>query len=615
MCIFHLVPFGIEDSIRGKRMTKQVLFTLLCVTVLSVGIYRQEAEQEEITASELYDHIAFLASETLEGRKPGTAGGHAAASYIVDQLRRLRVQLLGEDGYQYFEVVIDVEAGEGNRLRVGDFQGTAGIDFIPLSFSENAALSAPVTFAGYGFDIESDSITWRDYDSVDVSGRWVMLLFGDPEIERMDSPFVAHSAPRQKVLKAKDEGAGGVLFVSGPSYDEKDELSSLSYDQSPSSSGLPVLHISRKIADRLLRANSTSIATLEEELIRQRRPSSFSLEVTLTAEAEVVKKKATTQNVVALLPGGDAALKDQYVVLGAHYDHLGFGGAGSGSRRPDTSAVHNGADDNASGVAAILEIFERFAEGGTAPGRSIVFAAFAAEEMGLLGSKYFVDNPPVHLDSIICMINLDMVGRLNETTKSVSVGGTGTAAGLSDLVQSRAASYGLNASLSPEGLGPSDHASFYAEDIPVLFLSTGAHDDYHTPDDDVEGINIQGEKEIADFVYDVAADFADRREPLVFQEAGPKQRPSVRRRFRVTLGIMPDFTSTEKNGLRVNAVTVDRPAYRAGIKKGDIIVEMEGRTVADIYEYMYRLGEFESGQRISVAVLRGSEKLIFIVEL
>ena len=177
-------------------MTKQVLFTLLCVTVLSVGIYRQEAEQEEITASELYDHIAFLASETLEGRKPGTAGGHAAASYIVDQLRRLRVQLLGEDGYQYFEVVIDVEAGEGNRLRVGDFQGTAGIDFIPLSFSENAALSAPVTFAGYGFDIESDSITWRDYDSVDVSGRWVMLLFGDPEIERMDSPFAAHSAPR-----------------------------------------------------------------------------------------------------------------------------------------------------------------------------------------------------------------------------------------------------------------------------------------------------------------------------------------------------------------------------------------------------------------------------------
>ncbi len=247
--------------------------------------------------------------------------------------------------------------------------------------------------------------------------------------------------------------------------------------------------------------------------------------------------------------------------------------------------------------------------------RSVLVILFGAEEMGTLGSKYFTNNPLVDLTKIKLMFNLDMVGRLDKESQSLTVGGTGTAIGLGTMVENQAKAHQLKVKLSPEGYGPSDHASFYAKDIPVLMFFTGVHDDYHTPNDDVEFINFEGEKAVADYIFDLIFEMANLTESLTFQEAGPKTQPTECGRFKVTLGVMPDHAATGIKGMRVELVIKDRPADRAGMKKGDIIVAMEGKPVNDIYEYMSRLSDFKTGQRISVEVLRDGKKEILIVEL
>jgi aminopeptidase YwaD len=326
-------------------------------------------------------------------------------------------------------------------------------------------------------------------------------------------------------------------------------------------------------------------------------------------------RHAATSNVVAEIRGTDPVLKNEYLVIGAHYDHLGMGGPGSGSRQPDTIAVHNGADDNASGVAAVLELAEALEAERKSLKRSVLFVLFTAEEMGTLGSKYFVDNPIVSIKQIKYMINLDMVGRMKTDEKAISIGGTGTAIGMEELLNKFAAGRDFTVKMNPEGYGPSDHASFYSKDIPVLFFMAGMHEDYHTPRDDANRLNYGGEKAIADYILDVARELDNRTDAMAFKEAGPKTQPQGGRRFKVTFGIMPDFTSSNVKGVRAEVVMPNRPASRAGMKKGDIIVSIEGKPVNDIYEYMHRLGELRVGDRVSVEVLRDGKKEILIVEL
>ena len=574
----------------------------------------QESEVAEITISELRQHITFLASDSLKGRKPGTDGGRIAAEYIAKEISITGLSPIEKNSFQYFDVVTSISAGENNTFRFKDFEGEAEKDFTPLSFSESGDITAPVIFAGYGFDIKTDSVSWNDYSGLDVTGKWVMVLRGDPE----DNPhgiFSEHSSLRKKTLVARDHGAAGILFLSGPVFDETDELIPLVYDQSQSGSAIYAIHIKRSVANRIIKESGYTISQLEQRLISDRKPVSFIVQEEITASTDLVKQTVTTQNVAGILYGSDPRLKEEIIVIGAHYDHLGFGGAHSGSRRPDTLVIHNGADDNASGVAAILEIIEKLKAEQTKLKRSILFLSFGAEEMGLLGSKYFVINPLVDLEKIKLMFNLDMVGRLDSTTKAITVGGTGTAVGLSDLVQRFSEGEDLNVKLSSEGYGPSDHTSFYVENIPVLFFFTGVHEDYHTPEDDVEKINLSGEKLVAEFVHDLIIEAANVPESLVYQEAGPKEQPSGRRRFKVTLGIMPDYASEGGEGLRVDGVINNKPAKRAGIEKGDVIVAMDGKPVKNIYDYMYRLEECKPGQRINVDVLRNGKKITLVVDL
>jgi Zn-dependent M28 family amino/carboxypeptidase len=336
------------------------------------------------------------------------------------------------------------------------------------------------------------------------------------------------------------------------------------------------------------------------------------LNSTVSVTANVNQKETETQNVVALLPGIDNNLKNEYVVVGAHFDHLGMGGPGSGSRVTDTIAVHNGADDNASGVAAVIQLAEKLASEKKNK-RSIIFVAFGAEEMGLVGSKAFTNKPPMETEKMVAMFNFDMVGRLDPKTNGLSIGGTQTSketeALLTDL------NTGFELAFSPEGVGPSDHASFYLQNIPVFFISTGAHSDYHTPLDDAELINFEGTKKVADYSYLVISEVANRETTLTFQEAGPKFQRSRGGRSKVTFGVMPDFAGLEKRGMRIDAVTKGKPAEKAGMKKGDIIIAIDGKKVGGVYDYMDRLKTMEIGQQVSVDIIRDEKETVLIVQL
>ncbi len=572
-------------------------------------------ESPDITVDELKGHVYFLADDELEGRKPGTGGDIKAAEYIREHLLQSGVELLGDNGFQKFFVTTSVKLGENNKLNFEGNEGKVEEDFVPVNFSANASLKSSVVFVGYGIKYEGENLKWDDYAGVDVNGKWVIILRGTPDSLSTGSIPDDFGSLTKKVITAKDNGAAGIIFVSGKEFDADDNLMDITRDMKITTFDIPVLQVKRDFLDKVLANYEVAIELLENQIQQSESPYSINLETEISAETEIVKVEKETTNIIGMVKGSDPALSDQYIVIGAHYDHLGYGGPGSGSRSPNEHSIHNGADDNASGSSAILEIIEKAAANKDKLKRSIIFAAFGAEEMGLIGSKEFVEKPPVELDKIDAMFNFDMVGRLDSNNTGLAVGGTGTAVEFDSLLDENLENYPLEIKRTPEGYGPSDHASFYAQDIPVLFFFTGAHEDYHKPSDDSDKLNYAGEKLITDFAYDILIEVANAEKRLTYQEAGPKTQESSRPNFKVTLGIMPDVSSSDIQGLKAEAVIEGRPAYKAGMQKGDIIVAMEGKPVNDIYEYMARLADFKPGQRITVEVMRDGKKEILIVEL
>jgi len=328
-----------------------------------------------------------------------------------------------------------------------------------------------------------------------------------------------------------------------------------------------------------------------------------------------------THNIVAVLPGSDKQLKNEYIVVGSHYDHLGMGGQGSGSRRPDTLAVHPGADDNASSDAVVLELARYFKKKGTK--RSIIFMFFGAEEQGLIGSKKFVEwmkqeddrriNLPKDIKGIVAMVNLDMVGRMRDDALSVS--GTGTSTAFKALAEEVGKETGLHISCTPDGYGPSDQASFVAADIPVLYLTTGGHMEYHTPADKPATLNYDGMQQTLTYAQELISRVDSMSQAPDFINV-PGSGDMKHAKFKVTLGLMPDVTGASTTpGLRADIVVAGKPAHNAGIKSGDIIQEINGKPVNNIEEYMERLAELEAGTVVRVKVLRGSQTITFLVHL
>lgn len=570
----------------------------------------------EITIDELTDHIYFLASDSLQGRKPGSPGGKMAAEYICDNFINSGLRLMGEDGFQYFSVITSIEPGENNNLSFNGLEAIIDKDFNPMPFSSNSELEAEVVFAGYGIEIDHDSVKWNDYNNLDVEGKWVMVLRADPEPENDSSLFIAFGGDRDKVLSARDRKAGGIIFVNGVSSSAEDKLIGSTFSRVTASAGLPAINITRALADSILGRERT-IADLEKEIIDTKQTIGFTTPSRISISTDLKRVEVETQNIIAVIEGNDPELKNEYIVIGAHYDHLGVGGHGSGSRNPDTIAVHNGADDNASGVAAIIELAEKFNSEKDKLRRSVILMAFGAEEMGLLGSQFFTNEPTIELKDIVVMVNFDMIGRFDNDKRTVMIAGTGTAEQFDELLKKHEENSDISFSHSPEGYGASDHSSFYGAGIPVMFFFTGAHQDYHTSADDADKINYEGEKEIIDFAYPLIIEIINRDDKLVYKEAAPGKKKVGRGRggLKVKFGIMPDFTSTENDGLGVGGVTTGGPAHNGGMLKGDKIVAIEGMPVTNIYDYMARLKKLNPGQRVSVDIIRNGKKQILMLQL
>ncbi|MCA1747330.1 MAG: M28 family peptidase, partial [Bacteroidales bacterium] len=432
-----------------------------------------------------------------------------------------------------------------------------------------------------------------------LAGKILMIPLPD------DLPETAHdtySFLRSKSLAAYDQGAKAVIFV------YKDLCPS---PENARRQTLQIPVIALKF-DQL--AGLSEFASLELfAALGEPDQSIVASGVDATIQTDVVAGKIKTFNTMARLKGSDPALSEQYIIIGAHHDHLGMGGRGSSSRSQDTVAVHYGADDNASGVAGVIELSQHLMS--RSPGRSFIFTTFAAEEMGLYGSKTFAEDPPVDLSNVQAMINMDMIGRLNEE-RQLQIGGIGTSPVFRELIDSLNQSYDFSIAYSEAGFGPSDHASFYAKDVPVLFVSTGAHTDYHTPDDRIDRINYSGMQEVLYFISDVAYALSNLPGNIEFTMAGPKESSGSRgREGMVTFGLMPDVMYDGNEGMPVSFVTEGKPAAISGMKGGDIITEVDGKRIGNVHDYMERLSELEEGQSVIVTVLRDGEKIELLLKL
>ncbi len=596
------------NFIKRNLLSIVFLFSLIATTTISA----QVINSEEITVNELKAHIGYLASEKLEGRRPGLNGAELAANYIREQFKGINLKPLTNNYFQYFNLISKLELGKNNYFKFENFNAELNKDFSPTSFSRKDSLTAEIVFVGFGLNINSEAIKWNDYKDVDVKNKWVLILRSNPDIPGKD--FSQHSSLRKKILTAKDNGASGVIFANIASNSSENVFIKLNH-RFPVYQ-IPVIQITKELADKILEKSDIIVDDLIEYYNSEQTPYSLNTGINLSAATEVIEKKIKTENVVAKIEGADPQLKNEYIVIGAHYDHLGYGGPGSGSRQPDTNAIHFGADDNASGTAAIIELAERLNANKDKIKRSILVLSFSAEETGLNGSKFFTQNPLVDLKQIKFMFNFDMIGRFNPDSKKLTVGGTGTAKGIEEILKHKLPEKKIKLKMSKEGYGPSDHASFYVKDIPVLFFFTDLHTDYHTPKDTPDKINYVGEKLITDYAYDVITTVANLDSSLTFTEAGPKTpQPNSKRRYKVSLGIMPDVAGSSTNGLSVDAVIDGRPAKKAGMKKGDKIIAINGKKVSNIYDYMDRLSELKKGQTIDVDVIRKGVKITLKVTL
>ena len=570
----------------------------------------------EIMTYEILEHIKYLSSDKLEGRFPGSEGSKKAIKYISKNWEAQGVLPAGTKKYeQPFSYISKVSLGNRNILRVRNSKSRYKIkkDFIPIGWSGNGNIDDKVVFVGYGFDID-DSLSWNDYINVNVKNKWVLMFLNGPDGNSPHSPYGYHKKLYNKVIAARDRGVGGILFMEREEK-ENNKLKPLVYRQSASSAGLPIIQITHAVANNIINDKDKTVTDLRSKIDQELASFSFELDRKVSARVNLKFEKETATNVIGFIEGSDPILNKEYIIVGAHYDHLGYGGHMSGSLNPDSMQIHNGADDNASGIAGILELSHKLMMNKKLLGRSIIAICFDAEEKGLLGSKFYTQTPTKDLEQTAIMINMDMIGRLNE--KPITVGGVGSAKTLSETIEVVQKNHTLKIDKNISGMdfGRSDHASFYREDIPVLFFFTGAHQDYHKPSDDWDKIDYQGEKEVLNFVYDLIVQLSTNKEKPIFTEITNDNSDNQSPSFNVTLGVIPSYGS-QKIGMEIDGISrKNGPADKAGIKKGDIIIEINNKKIRNIYDYMARLAELNSGDKIIVKIIRNKIEMELILDL
>ena len=597
---------------------RKLLSTISIIIIVGYCFYwfRQvgpgEVGSPDIMPADIMKHIRFLADDDRAGRYPGTRQSRDVISYLINNLKTFGVQPGGNNGSykQTFSLLDSVKLGKNNSLSVNKKPLNIEQDYVPLWFSGNATMSNDIVFAGYGFNLVTDSLVWNDYKDLNVEGKWVMVMRHSPERDNPHSIYAPHADLHKKMIEARDRGAAGILFVS---QIEDTTLIPFKYISGYSKSGIPAIHLSNTVADNILKNAGTSRRTIQNKMNRLLKPVSFNIPtVTVSASVELKNIYSRAANVVGKIISRNHRYRDEYIIIGAHFDHLGFGGPGSGSLKPDTTAIHNGANDNASGVAGLLELAHKLQSNRQLLKRSILLVGFDAEEKGLLGSKYFIENPTIDKMNIITMINMDMIGKMKDST--AMVGGTGTSPLFEPLLDSLSKISNLNLEYDQAGYGPSDHASFYAEDIPVLFFFTGDYDGhYHLPEDDWGKINSSGEKQILEIIYKAVIELSRNEVRPSFTIAGPKKRPTQRRNQKVKLGIIPYYGGTIE-GLKVDKLyNTNGAAAKAGIRPGDIIKSINRKPIKDIYEYMKRMEEIKPGQSVAIDIKRDGKIIMLTV--
>jgi hypothetical protein len=533
-------------------------------------------------------HIRYLSDDALEGRAVGTQGERCTAAYLAQRFAELGLSPAGANGswIQTFGVRGGSVLGAPGTLEVSGRAHEQGSSWQAYGFSAAGDVRGRTVYIGPG--VSMPGLPEDSYAHLDLNGAVAVVeaTWNGVSGMRADVHFKANVA--------QGRGAAGVLVLL------------------PEGSQLPDLAIENR---PVLRIPVAAVSARDAAALRQNAMQGAPVRLA----ADVRPRTVDGVNVAGLLRGSDPALAGEVVIVGAHHDHLGWGG--EGSLAPDTRAIHNGADDNASGTAALLEIARRLMEG-PRPARSVLFLAFGGEERGLLGSSHYVENPLLPLERTVAMLNLDMVGRLG-TGRPLTVFGVATATQWEDVLRAATAEQPspLALTLLPDGFGPSDHSAFYGKGIPVLHFFTGTHADYHRPSDDLEKIDGPGVERVAAVAAAVTARVAGTATrvataltpvagagaPHAAPPPGDASTPTTSG-YGTYFGSIPDMTPQDF-GVRLTGVREESPAAKAGVREGDVIVEFAGKPVADLYAYTYALQERKPGDRVEVVVLRNGERV------
>lgn len=585
--------------------------------------------------------IGYLASDELRGRGSGEPGNDKAAQFVAQEFARNGLKPLGTnkqrdpkaamDGSGYFQpfsFVAGRVVGSNNRLVVrSTTKGMrplspfkANQDYEPSSVSASGSVEGKIVFVGYG--IHAPKVKHDDYASISVKDSIVLLLAGSPK-DDPHSPLADYADIYPKAIAARDLGAKAVLVIM-PDAPRSQPPSRTGFDN-VSDAGIPVLRLRHNAADALMDNSGRGLDALQQAANGGERVSE-ALDQIAQVQVDVKKVEKITANVIGMIEGSDPVLKNEYVVIGAHVDHLGMGGAGS-LAKSSAPAIHHGADDNASGAAGVMELAKYFSQGkervedrkqktraarlstinyqlSTRPKRSIILMCFSGEELGLFGSDWYAKHPIVPLNKTVAMLNMDMIGRLRDN--KLTVIGSGTAKEWDSLLDDVNKSAGFALGKSESGFGASDQQSFYTKNVPVLFFFTGTHSQYHTPEDTVDLINSEGEAKVLKLVADCATRIADNPTRPTFQRINLPTAPSSG--LRVYFGSVPDYAANVV-GVQLNGVREGSPAEKSGLKAGDIIVKFNGRVIKNVYDYTYALQDCKPNDMVQIEVKRGDAML------
>jgi len=546
---------------------KSIFWFLLLISTLGSAQKSRKAQTkaDKLIITALRNHINFLADDKLEGRRTGTAGEKAAYEYISKSFNENGLLAKGEDGtyIQNFDVFDGKQINSSTTLSINNNPLIVDLDFFPLAYSANGKLAV------------SSSIALPESGSV-----WFWDLKETLEENKNNIHFDLEDVIVKKINVVATKGSAALIIHN--SSDLKDDLK-FEAKSKIETQKIPVLFINKNIKNKLLNDEIKFI--------------DFKLEVSIS------DKKRIGHNVIGYIDNGAA----NTIILGAHYDHLGYGEDHNSLYTGSKPQIHNGADDNASGTAALIEMSKKIKKSNL-KNNNYLFIAFSGEELGLFGSKYYTEHPNIDLTKANYMINMDMIGRLNDSTHGLTIGGYGTSPMWGKVITAKDKYLKIN--LDSNGTGPSDHTSFYKKDMPVLFFFTGAHSDYHKPSDDANKINYFGELVIIKYILQLIKK-TNNKEKLNFTKTRDPQTQG-KRSFSVSMGIMPDYTFSG-TGVRADGISDGKPAEKAGLKTGDVIIQMGEYKIADVQGYMQTLGKFKKGDTTKVSVKRGVEEIIFTV--